>query len=138
MTPVPVLSEPPRPWAALCAVLTRIDGWGPLAWREALGAWRIGRGRSVVLAVADPDADDPLRVRLTLLIDGGLPGGDAACDWALRRFAAAVERLPLRVETLRPGAAVRATTAATREGGALATMAKPFQWGAGGVVGKPP
>lgn len=108
--PLPA-DPPPRPRSHLFATLKRIDGWGELAWRETMGAWRI-RGGALVLERREGD-DDPA---CTLIANpGAVPrasdDGDAAAiaDWALRRaWNDLLTRCPIRATADMPGAAVRA------------------------------
>lgn len=110
----------PRPRAHLLATLRRIDGWGPLAWREVLGAWRLG---AAVLLLEEPEAGTgggeagDSEADATLVIAHGLgeDDADATADWVQRQALAGLWDLPalapLAPRTIRPGATVRATNA---------------------------
>ncbi len=102
------------------ATLRRIDGWGPLAWKEVLGAWQV---RGAVLAFepreaeVDPDAD---RVTAWVVLPGPLAGRGAdavtVADWVLRMaWARLLDRAPVVATTIRPGAAIRATNGCFRQ-----------------------
>jgi hypothetical protein len=114
-----------RPWSRLRAALRRIDGWGPLAWKEILGGWQLPAG---VLAITTPEyeaGDDEDRRVLFLAIDHGLGAGApvaaadqvAIADWVLRQTWETLLAKPLITAwTLRPGSAVRASNACWCEG----------------------
>ena len=103
----------------LRAELRRIDGWGPLAWKEILGAWRLSAHAVIVITVPEQEDDSDGDERLAhLVIDHGLgtpaPGGDATAmaDWVLRGPVAKMLLKPaIRAWSLQPGSAVRATNA---------------------------
>ncbi len=119
---MPALTEPPQPRAELLATLARIDGWGPLAWREIHGAWRLGSG---VLVVEDrkggdgSDADADAVDLILILERHRLPLAtlaDATCDWVLRQvWTRLIPGAAVRLDTVRPGAAVAATNACHAE-----------------------
>ena len=122
--PVEILpaDSPPGPRRELFAALARIDGWGELAWRETMGAWRV-RGGALVLERREGD-DDPA---CTLIADpGAVPAardvGDAAAiaDWALRRcWSDLLARCPIRATADVPGTAVRALSGCHLDHGRL-------------------
>jgi len=98
----------------LLATLRRIDGWGPGAWREALGAWRLRAG--VIACEPRPDGDG---VACWLLAESaGLIGRDpaddeATADWALGRcWRDLLTDCPVDADTMPRGPAVRAGNAA--------------------------
>ena len=103
----------------LRAELRRIDGWGPLAWKEIIGAWRLSAHAVIVITVPEQEDDSDSDERLAyLVIDHGLgtpaDGGDAAAmaDWVLRGPVAKMLIKPaIRAWSLQPGSAVRATNA---------------------------
>ena len=103
-----------RSRSALFATLRRIDGWGPLAWKEMYAAWRIRGGALTVEPrerEVDPDAD---HVALTLILDHGLGATEpiATADWVLRQaWAQLLAKAPVALTAVRPTAAVRATNA---------------------------
>jgi hypothetical protein len=122
--PQPLTGSEPASRRALLATLRRIDGWGPRAWREALGAWRL-RGCIMVLGELESStSEDDGLVNLHLIVDRHAleapgPCADAACDWILRRLwrdvLADTAALPadstIEATTYRPRAAVRGTNA---------------------------
>ena len=115
MTPEPLYDpEQVRPVTVLRAALARIDGWGPLAWKEIVGAWQLP---GAVLAIERPEwpiSGDEDERTLTLVIAHGLGRAQpvATADWVLRQTWAGLLAHPeIRAWTLRPGAAVRATNA---------------------------
>lgn len=111
-----------RAISGLRANLRRVDGWGPIAWKEILGAWRLPEG---VLAITLPEfeaGDDEDERLVFLAVDHGLGEGDpvATADWILRHAAQTLLAKPaIRARTLRPGQAVRATNACWIDGGRL-------------------
>ena len=108
-----------RPSNRLRSELRRIDGWGSLAWKEILGAWRLSAQAIIVICVPEQDDDTDADERLAfLVIEHGLgkpaSGGDAVAmaDWVLRGPVSALLAKPaIHAWTLRPGQAVRATNA---------------------------
>ncbi len=129
---MPALNEPPQPRAELLATLARIDGWGPLAWREIHGAWRLGSGVLVVedRKGGDGSDDDADAVDLILVLHhhrlplATLP--DATCDWVLRQaWQRLIPGTAVRLDTVRPGAAVVATNACYVESAATWERAAP-------------
>jgi Predicted ATPase of the ABC class len=125
MTPVhPIpLDSPPSKRSELFAVLTRIDGWGPGAWREIYRTWHL---RQAVLSVDDLEAgisrDDDDRVaafvlvfpqhKLGLVDDPHGPHAAAMCDWVLRRaWDEIVNDGKITVTTHSPGQEIRASNA---------------------------
>ena len=111
-----------RPLATLRANLRRIDGWGDLAWKEVLGAWRLPSG-TLLLTLPEFDADQHDDERLLfLVIDHALGAADpvTTADWVLRHTWATLLAAPaIRAWTLSPGSAVRATTACWFDDGRL-------------------
>ena len=106
--------EDVRPWSRLRAALRRIDGWGPLAWKEIHGAWRLPAGVLVITSPETEPGDDDDRRVLFLVVDHGLGAGDpiATADWVLRHVWGTLLAKPLiSVWTIRPGQSVRATNA---------------------------
>jgi hypothetical protein len=118
-----------RPRRELDAVLTRIDGWGMLAWKEILGCWQL-RGCRVRFApiessrhVAYHDVDDePNDVAAYVFLPGDLFDEDvvalgkaeqtALCDWILRlAWRRLLRDAPVRAYTYEPGDRVIATNA---------------------------
>ena len=100
-----------RPISRLRSALRRIDGWGPLAWREILGAWRFQHGVLVVTMPEDGAEDERI---LWLVIDHGLGAAApvATADWVLRvARSTLIPASPVRLWTLDPGSDVRPTTA---------------------------
>ncbi len=100
-----------RPISRLRGALRRIDGWGPVAWREILGAWRFPHGVLVVTVPEDGAEDERI---LWLVIDHGLgvAAPVATADWVLRAAREALlSKSPVRLWTLDPGSDVRPTTA---------------------------
>ena len=123
MLPVPEQPLPPaaelRPISRLRAALRRIDAWGPLAWKEILGGWRLRlpgdaqAENALVLPEGDEDGDEDERT-LYLAVAHGLGPGEAVatCDWVVRHAWATLLAAPrIPAWTVRPGAAVRATNA---------------------------
>ena len=107
---LPPISEQ-RPIARLRAALRRIDGWGPVAWREILGAWRFPHGVLVVTVPEDGAEDERI---VWLVIDHALRAEApvATADWVLRAARATVlPTAPVRLWTLDPGSDIRPTTA---------------------------
>jgi len=108
--------------ADFMAVLKRLDGWGDRAWAMAYGAWRLTTG-TMVIEPREGDAD-PL---CTLIMDERQCGSvahdaDAIAvgDWALRRcWKELITDSPVRCTTLKPTAAVRATSACVLDRGRL-------------------
>ena len=108
-----------RPIKRLRSELRRIDGWGSLAWKEILGAWRLSAQAIIVICVPEQDDDADVDERLAfLVVDHGLgkpaSHGDAVAmaDWVLRVPVSALLAKPaIHAWTLRPGQAVRATNA---------------------------
>lgn len=113
---------PPRARGELFAALTRIDGWGGLAWREVMGAWRV-RGGALVLEPREGNEDPAC----TLIAPRGvLPepadAADAAAigDWALRRcWSGLLAGCPIRATADVPGGAVRALSGCHLDRGRL-------------------
>ncbi len=110
--------QQPGTRATLLASLRRIDGWGPVAWREVFGLWSLGHDANVLLEPGDPaagpdGAGGPFAATLFLPAPNGHVDDDVAlADWALRRFWRDLQpRLSTRFDTLRPAASVRATSA---------------------------
>lgn len=106
----------------LFGVLSRIDGWGDLAWKMTYGSWRLAAG-VMVIEPREGDADPLCSLILT---DHGLgrivDDADAAavCDWVLRRcHGDLIASSPVRCATFQPTAAVRATTACFFDAGRL-------------------
>jgi hypothetical protein len=114
--PIPALDPDTqvRARTTLFATLRRIDGWGPLAWKETYGAWRI-RGGVVTVEPREREVDpDPDHVALTLVLDHGLGRAEplATADWVLRQaWNGFIDQAPVGLTTVRPGAVIRATTA---------------------------
>lgn len=123
-----------RPGAELLATLARIDGWGPRAWREVLGAWRLAGCDLGIEERPGPPCEEGGEVLLTLLLPPPprlrQDDGEAAADWLLRRARRELlPRLGLVADTLDPGEAVRATNAcfASADGMVLRLAARlPF------------
>ena len=117
--PILPTAEDIRPVKRLRAELRRIDGWGPVAWREILGAWRLSPHAVVVITLPEMEDDgDPDERLAFLVVDHGLgktaSGSDAVAiaDWVLRGPVAALLAKPaIEAWTLRPGQSVRATNA---------------------------
>ncbi|GDY12463.1 hypothetical protein LBMAG53_13410 [Planctomycetota bacterium] len=126
--PLPIAPLPevmvPRPLRELRREARRIDGWGPIAWRETHGWWRLPGGLLGIepsLSVIERGDGDELSVTL---VSDALPREPwrnrepvAWCDWCWRQAVAAVGDLPERqrdrLRLAAPTAAVRATTSAT-------------------------
>jgi hypothetical protein len=128
--PAPVAAipddPPPRPQAELFETLARIDGWGPRAWREVLGAWRLPLAELGLEDGEGEPCDEGGEVRATLRIGGrwtrlrAAAERDAAADWLLRHARATLlPRLALRARTVDPGEAVTASNACWGDGQAL-------------------
>lgn len=102
-------ARPPRSGRELYAALERIDGWGPLAWREVYGAWRLGRS----ILVLEPRELGPGRqaeaMAFLILPDRlGRREPVATCDWLLRRaWRRLLAACPIEAACVRPGQAVR-------------------------------
>ena len=112
--PIPDPEVEVRSERLLRATLRRIDGWGPIAWREILGTWRLGSATVVLEAPEWEAGDDDDERMLFLVLDHGLGQGDpaATADWVLRHAWATLLAKPvIHAWTVRPGAAVRATNA---------------------------
>lgn len=117
--PILPAAEDIRPVKRLRAELRRINGWGSLAWKEILGAWRLSPQSVVVITLPEMDEDGDSDGRLAfLVVDHGLgqpanrDDAVAMADWVLRGPAAALLATPaIRAWTLRPGQSVRATNA---------------------------
>ena len=116
----------PRPRRELIETLAKIDGWGPRAWREIMGAWRL-RHCSMALAALESGIDgdqDENQVTLILILRDTTLGGrveesDATCDWLLREAWRTLLVAPaVRLQTYRPRAEVRASNACWQEQGA--------------------
>ncbi len=116
---------PPRSRRELAATLRRIDGWGPRAWREVLGSWRLASGVLVVEELeAGAEPDDRVNAHVVVDASGlGTPdrtpaGGAATCDWVLRQaWSTLLARPAITASTHQPGAAVAATNACYLEHG---------------------
>jgi len=120
-TPIaPIASDAEiRPLAVLLETVARIDGWGPRAWREVIGAWRLPRCDLAIEEREGPPCEEGGEVLATIVFRS--PGwarprnpGDAIAiaDWLLR--AARRDLLPLfglSARTIDPGEAVRAGNA---------------------------
>ncbi|MBA2479733.1 MAG: hypothetical protein H0V44_03645, partial [Planctomycetes bacterium] len=105
----------PQPRSRLVATLRRIDGWGPRAWREVSGAWRLRHG---VMALDDTESgvgDDEGAVACHLVLDAHGLGDEepvATCDWVLRSaWAGLLPRAGIDASTYRPTAMIQATNA---------------------------
>ena len=117
--PILPAAEDVRHIRRLRSALRRIDGWGPLAWKEILGAWRLSAHAVIVITIPEQEDDSDGDERLAhLVIDHGLgtpaPGGDATAmaDWVLRGPVAKMLTKPaIQAWSLQPGPAVRATNA---------------------------
>ncbi len=109
-----------RPLATLRANLRRIDGWGELAWKEILGAWRLPTG-TLLLTLPEFEVDQQDDERLVFLVlDHALGTADptSTADWLLRHAWRYLLAAPaINAWTLHPGSAVRSTTACWREDG---------------------
>ncbi len=114
IAPIPADEAEARPVRLLRSTLRRIDGWGPLAWKEILGAWRTDHG-FLVLEQPEWEAGCDEDERLLFLVVDHALGGDeplATADWLLRHAWATLLAAPIITAwTLRPAAAMRATTA---------------------------
>ena len=107
----------------LYATLRRIDGWGPNAWREVIGAWAL-RGCTVVfdpdesvLVTGDHSEADGCSIFLSIPHRLGQSESIATADWALREtWWHFVPSAGVRVTMLRPGQAIRATNACLVQG----------------------
>ncbi len=112
----PAAGAAPATRQALRALLTRIDGWGRLAWRELMGAWRLAHG-CLICESREGGVDDEERVSMVLAVGRhGLPTDPedavAVADWVLRRACQRLLRRPaIDATAIRPADAVRATTA---------------------------
>ncbi len=100
--------------ADLLATLRRIDGWGPRAWLEAHGAWRLRHALLVVESFEAGASGDDEAVRLHLIIEQHGFGRDfppvPVCDWVARQAQLELFRAPaVSVRVLAPAAAIRAS-----------------------------
>lgn len=108
-----------RPLAELMQTLARIDGWGPRAWREVLGAWRLPACDLGLEEREGPPCEEGGEIIASIVLRAprwGRPRdpGDATAiaDWLLRR--ARTDLLPgvgLSAETIDPGDALRPSNA---------------------------
>jgi len=115
----------PRPRRELIETLAKIDGWGPRAWREIMGAWQLRHCRMALAALEsgiDGDQDEN-QVTLILILQDTTLGGRAeesvaTCDWLLREAWRTLLVAPaVRLQTYRPRAEVRASNACWQEQG---------------------
>lgn len=108
-----------RPLKELLETLARIDGWGPRAWREVLGAWRLPACDLGLEEREGPPCEEGGEVIASLVFRAPRwarvrdPGdGVAVADWLLRQARSALlPRLGLGSETIDPGEAVRPSNA---------------------------
>ncbi|MEK7413374.1 MAG: P-loop domain-containing protein [Planctomycetota bacterium] len=107
-----------RPLAELLETLARIDGWGPRAWREVLGAWRMPSCDLGIEEREGPPCEEGGEVVCTIRWNAPRWIGStslshrAAADWLLRRARSElIPDLGLDAWTLDPGEWVRATNA---------------------------
>ncbi len=108
-----------RPVSALRTALRRIDGWGPLAWKELLGGWQLSPHAVLTFSLPELDVDGDADERVCfLVVKHGLgeptDAGDAIAmaDWMNRELNATLFAQPaIRAWSLRPGQAVRASNA---------------------------
>ncbi len=113
-----------RPLQVLLETVARIDGWGPRAWREVIGAWRLPHGDIAFEERDGPPCEEGGEVLATLLLRAPRwarprDGGDAVAiaDWLLR--AARSDLLPrfgLSARTTDPGETIRAGNACFMHG----------------------
>ena len=113
-----------RPLAALLETVARIDGWGPRAWREVLGAWRLPACDLGLEEGPGPPCEEGGEVLASVVFRAPrwLRSGEAVAtaDWLLRQARTGLlPRFGLAARTLDPGEAVRATNACFRHGGDL-------------------
>jgi hypothetical protein len=108
-----------RPLAELLETLARIDGWGPRAWREVLGAWRLPACDLGLEEREGPPCEEGGEVIASLVFRAprwGRPrhvaDGTAIADWLLRQARSGLlPRFGLSASTIDPGDAVRQTNA---------------------------
>ncbi len=116
--PIPADAEV-RPLTALLETVARIDGWGPRAWREVLGVWRLAACDLQIEEREGPPCEEGGEVLATVAFRAprwarARDAGEAVAvaDWLLRQAGAGLlPRLGLSARTLQPGEAVRATNA---------------------------
>lgn len=120
MHPVAIIPEgsEPQPRRELFDALRRIDGWGPGAWREVFGLWRLSCG---LLAINDREGDgeadagacDAVLVLADQRLLAPRDAGDeaattATADWVLRRtWTDLIADSPITCGTYQPGATIR-------------------------------
>ncbi len=117
-----------KPLAELLETVARIDGWGPRAWREVLGVWRLPSCDLGIEEREGPPCEEGGEVLATVAFrparwNRTRDAGDAAavCDWLLRQARRdLLPRFGLHARTLDPGACVRATNACLQQGDGIA------------------
>lgn len=117
--PVAAIADEVQPLSVLLETLARIDGWGPRAWREVLGAWAMPGCDLGLEEREGRPCEEGGEVVATIRFRAprwARPRGDgdaaAAADWLLRRARAElVPKLALDAWTLEPGEAVRPSNA---------------------------
>lgn len=113
-----------KPLAALLETVARIDGWGPRAWREVIGAWRLAACDLGIEEREGPPCEEGGEVLASVVFRSPrwARSGDAVAtaDWLLRQARAGLlPRFGLSARTLDPGEAVRASNACFAHGGDL-------------------
>lgn len=108
-----------KPLADLLETVARIDGWGPRAWREVLGSWRLVACDLGIEEREGPPCEAGGEVLATVVFrappwararDAG--DGVAIADWLLRQARSGLlPRFGLGAHTIDPGETVRATNA---------------------------